>query len=147
MNNNQVTSQSSVETVTSPNEDSSRPDSRISHILPGTEGMSYYTCRWCQAEIKNSYFKYLKHHAACPRLRRPWATKKNKSPLRAKNQPKGPSQGQPHPPERIDIRNINIYPFDIYHKYCMYNYIFMYLQFNWLYLSKKCIVSLRLNKI
>ena len=54
--------------------DTSRPDSSKSHILPGTEGMAYYTCRWCRAEVKNSYFKYLKHHGACPRMRRNWSS-------------------------------------------------------------------------
>ena len=48
----------------------STPDSSKSHILPGTDGMEYYTCRWCRAEVKNSYFKYLKHHGARPRLKR-----------------------------------------------------------------------------
>jgi hypothetical protein len=37
----------------------------LNHILPGTERLPYYTCRWCRAEIKNTYFKYLKHRGVC----------------------------------------------------------------------------------
>ena len=60
------------------------PDSSITHILPGTEGMAYYTCRWCRCEVKNSYFKYLKHHGACPRLRRNWCVFNYKTPQKAR---------------------------------------------------------------
>ena len=47
-----------------------RPDPRKSHILTGTENMAYYTCKWCRAEIKNTYWKYLKHTTGCNRMRR-----------------------------------------------------------------------------
>ena len=56
--------------ITEPSASTPAPDSSISHILPGTEGMGYYTCRWCRAEVKNSYFKYLKHPGACPKMKR-----------------------------------------------------------------------------
>jgi len=46
-----------------------KPDRRLSHYLPGTERSPYYTCKWCFVEIKNTYFKYLKHRGACPRMK------------------------------------------------------------------------------
>ena len=42
----------------------------LSHYLPGTERNPYYTCKWCFVDIKNNtYFKYLKHRGACPRMK------------------------------------------------------------------------------
>ena len=42
---------------------------RMSHYQQGTERLAYYKCKWCSAEIKNTYFKYLKHIGACPRMK------------------------------------------------------------------------------
>ena len=46
-----------------------KPVQPLSHYLPGTEREPYYTCKWCYTEIKNSYFKYLKHRRACPKMK------------------------------------------------------------------------------
>jgi hypothetical protein len=53
-----------------PPKKTSSPDPSITHILPGTEGSSYYVCRWCRVDVKNTYFKYLKHHSSCPMLKK-----------------------------------------------------------------------------
>ena len=36
-----------------------------SHFLIGTENEPYYTCKFCFCLIKNTYDKYVKHHAVC----------------------------------------------------------------------------------
>lgn len=40
---------------------------RTSHYVVGTESKAYYTCKFCFCEIKNSYFKYIKHCKVCPK--------------------------------------------------------------------------------
>ena len=36
-----------------------------SHFLIGTENDAYYTCKFCYNQIKNTYTKYVNHHAVC----------------------------------------------------------------------------------
>jgi len=97
MPNNSPNNTSSTSTSPSTNRNTRRMGNRLlNHILPGTETLPYYTCKWCYAEIKNSYFKYLKHRGVCPWME--WANWKKsgatkKGPSQGQNQPKGPSQG------------------------------------------------------
>ena len=42
---------------------------RMSHYRPGTENKPYYNCKWCSVEVKNTYFKYIKHIGACPMMK------------------------------------------------------------------------------
>jgi len=37
----------------------------IGHYLGDSWKKEYYVCRFCNAEIKNSYFKYLRHSNVC----------------------------------------------------------------------------------
>ena len=36
-----------------------------SHFLAGTENDPYYTCKFCNCQLKNTYPNYIKHNAVC----------------------------------------------------------------------------------
>jgi len=55
-----------AETETDTQQQTNTARRNLSHYLPGTERNPYYTCKWCFVQIRNTYFKYLKHRGVCP---------------------------------------------------------------------------------